>query len=366
MCCQDSKPRFKGVVISTSTVSLALILILAPSGCESISIKKTDGYYDARPIQTQALLKDNLPPCLYLEQSQELDCVCPEYDEEEVINFPSAEYLKSAANSSSIASIKLHSCQRLHLRLDLRPLDRPFHRLRVEDVDQVTIDGIVLVPEDHVSVWLRNVNSSVQIRNALTCLDCHENNNNDTESSLTMHIVDAKNISFSQVFSDGNRTRLKVKVRNADELTIIDSHFQSLSRDAFEIFNVNQMTVHHSEFHHSVDESIVLNKVNNFTAANSLMNQSLVATLDGNNNTDIHWSCTVSPVVEAAKVMTPEEMLKCSLSPGVRKKFSSQRGSSGVAPGGAIALAVVSAMLLLVAVAVLVFLHRTGKLDQYL
>lgn len=111
--------EFKGVTVVIATL-LMFLLCQQPSGAGAI-----------RAVQSAV----TVPYCVFLNQSQELDCVCPdaagEPDSNHVdsapLNFPSEDYLVASGNSS-VASIKLHSCQSVNLRLDLRPLARPFYR----------------------------------------------------------------------------------------------------------------------------------------------------------------------------------------------------------------------------------------------
>merc|ERR1719188_1104720 len=84
---------------------------------------------------------DSKSYCVYLDKSQELDCVCGDEDgssadgdEEGYTTFtlPSAAMVNGNA---SVASLKLHQCRSAEVEMDLRPLERPFYRMRVEDVE---------------------------------------------------------------------------------------------------------------------------------------------------------------------------------------------------------------------------------------
>merc|ERR1719188_2391683 len=80
---------------------------------------------------------DSKSYCVYLDKSQELDCVCDEAAEaaEEEEGFTRFTLPSAMANgNASVASLKLHQCRSTELQMDLRLLERPFYRMRVEDV----------------------------------------------------------------------------------------------------------------------------------------------------------------------------------------------------------------------------------------
>ena len=127
------------------------------------------------------------------------------------------------------------------------------------------------------------------------------------------------------------------------------------------------MTIDHSEFHSSQPASILLNRVVNFTATNSLLNRTAVDVLDkADNATSVRWRCTLAPAQAPEEAFTEEEMKQCEVE--ALGRSGSGGGSAGLGGGSAaaLALAAVSAGLLLLAVAVLAWLHRQGRLEQYL
>lgn len=155
----------------------------------------------------------------------------------------------------------------------------------------------------------------------------------------------------------------RLQIRDADRLLIEDSFFNSTSRrDAIEIFNVASVSVAHTEFLNG--STLLLNRVGEFNISDSLLDREALEVLT-ENVTKIHWKCTVSPLVSPSDVLKPAELEMCS-NVGRISKSGNDEVYSSAGSGGAIVLAVVSAVLLIVAVTVLVVLHRSGKLDQYL
>ncbi len=148
-------------------------------------------------------------------------------------------------------------------------------------------------------------------------------------------------------------------------LRIVDSYFKSVPRNGLEVFNVggDGVVVEHSEFHNASSGSVLLNGVRTVRVRDSLLDRAAVDVLS--DGAVVEWRCSVSPLVSPADVLTPEELANCTLPAGKRNLFGVGVGG-GVESGGAIVLAVVSASLFIVALAVLAVLHRTGKLEQYL
>ena len=216
---------------------------------------------------------DSKSYCVYLDKSQELDCVCG--DEESSVGGADGGdeegYTKFTLPSSmvngnaSVASLKLHQCRSaVEVELDLRPLARPFYRLRVEDVEgDVCIKGVTLLAGDAVDLWFRNVNGTLRIGGDVACADCADgNDNNVTRPRLMVHIVDVGRVELENLMVGGD-VEAKVKVRNvAGALRVRDSYFKSLPRDGLEVFNVaGGVEVRHSEFHDTTGGSVLLNGV---------------------------------------------------------------------------------------------------------
>jgi len=323
---------------------------------------------------------DSKSYCVYLDKSQELDCVCDEgrrrRDDDDDDDEEEEEYtaftLPSASNgNASVASLKLHQCHSTEMRMDLRPLDRPFYRMRVEDVENVRVDGITLLANDTVDVWFRNVNGSLRISGDVTCDDCDGGGGNATRPKLMVHIVDVGSVELDNLMVGGD-VAVKIKVRNvAGSMRVRDSYFKSLPRDGLEVFNVAEgVSVRHSEFHDTTAGSALFNGVGRLDVRDSLLDRKAVEVLN-EETAEVSWLCTLSPLESPSEAMwSPAELANCTLPTG--RSFMAAEGDggggggSGAEAGGAIALAVVSATLFIAAVAVLAVLHRSGKLEQYL
>ena len=128
--------EFKGVTVVVATILMVLLLGQAPAHVDAITAVKLDSSALQGQASDAAAAASSVPYCIYLDQSEELDCVCPSaadadsgsnHRDSAPINFPNEDYLMVSHNQS-VAAIKLHSCSSLNLRLDLRSLERPFYR----------------------------------------------------------------------------------------------------------------------------------------------------------------------------------------------------------------------------------------------
>eukprot|EP00095_Tigriopus_kingsejongensis_P000749 maker-scaffold273_size229271-snap-gene-1.20 protein:Tk00749 transcript:maker-scaffold273_size229271-snap-gene-1.20-mRNA-1 annotation:"PREDICTED: paraplegin" len=353
MTCTTSNGSFKGVVVTSCGILMIIGL------CQALSVQS---HREGKTLQDN-VSATSMPYCVYLAQSQELDCVCSEErvdgSEDEIlerhfysepVTFPSEEYIHNAENNS-VASVKLHSCSHLHLKLDLRILERPFYRLRVEDVQRVIVDGITLLPKDMVDIWFRNVNVSLDLVGGVNCAGCGPAMNHSDIPQLNVHVLDNTNITFRDLYV--NNVHAKIKIRNAEQLLIQDSYFYSMPKDSVEVFNVPNVTIHHSEFHRTTNSSLLLNRVRNFSIHDSLMMRTAVEVLS--NDTISEWKCTISPLESAKDIFSPEELAMCA---------TGRFFQVGAESKGAIVLAVISAVILILALTILFLLHRAGKLEH--
>ena len=368
--------RSKMALISVATATAMLMATAAFGSADSLTL---DGRQHEDRAARAFMDVDSKSYCVYLDKSQELDCVCDEgrghNEGDEVVNDDDEGYtpftLPSAANgNATVASLKLHQCHSTEMRMDLRPLDRPFYRMRVEDVENVRVDGITLLANDTVDVWFRNVNGSLRISGDVTCDDCDGGGGNATRPKLMVHIVDVGSVELDNLMVGGD-VAVKIKVRNARSMRVRDSYFKSLPRDGLEVFNVAEgVSVRHSEFHDTTAGSALFNGVKRLDVRDSLLDREAVELLN-EETAEVSWLCTLSPLQSPSEAMSPEELANCTLPTGRSFMREGDRGGGGgggggAEAGGAIALAVVSATLFIAAVAVLAVLHRSGKLEQYL
>ena len=274
--------------------------------------------------------------------------------------------------------------------LDFRPLPMPLYRLLVEDVEHVKIEGVVIRQNETVDVWFRRINGSLVLSGEISCPECTSyKSKNDQETrevsvdqatgskpigkakdefkpKVNLRVIDAGNITFSSFGSGiGFPSNVFIKLRNAESVVIKDSFFNELPSNGLEIFNVDNVTIYHSEFYNGSSDSIVVNGgVKTVHVKDCLMDKQWLLPLD-RNATDVFFRCTTSPMefltIAGAHYMEKEDPECIST---ISKWIGTRQ--TGVESTGAVVLAVISSMILLIAVGSLFVLHRSGRLDRYI
>jgi hypothetical protein len=307
----------------------------------------------------------------------------------EATTFPNNDLLISIhpdkVNSlqTEVASLKLDRCDSVNLKLDLRSLPQPFYRLKLENIRHVIINGIIVRPNDTVDFWFNNIAVNLTFKGEIECPQCPKGHQSEkvqilhegklvtsphvavTSSvpQLRLNVLKSGDLKFDNFVKKSN-VDLSLKIRDVKSVTFLDSYFSDLMTSSVEIFNVDDVTVMHSEFHQCSDHFLVANTyVKNITIQDCLMEENAILTLS-NDTTRVEKKCTISPIL----INTDEQFLgpEC-VNTVIGRWISTQQGSNpGVESTGAITLALVSSAILMTVVLMLYTLHRQGKLDPYL
>ena len=282
-------------------------------------------------------------------------------------------------------------CKSLHLSLDFRQLPSSVHRITIADVENLKIHDLIIRQSETIDISFRRIHKSLTVTGEMTCPDCSPQEitnkqiiksklqsigsqldstgdiqtKNQLKPKIKFQILKAGNVTFDNfVTGMGYRSNVRIQMRDAESVTIQDSYFNDLPSNGMEIFNVDNVTIFHSEFYNGSKNSIVVNGgVKNVHVKDCLMDRRLILPLD-QNSTDIYFRCTTSPntfIADAGSNYLKDE-------PECVSKLSKWIGPNpaGVESTGAVVLAIVSALLLVIAIGFLFVLHRTGRLDQYI
>jgi len=299
--------------------------------------------------------------------------------------------------SVSVKKLKIsgnvkNRCKSLHISLDFRQLSFPLNQLSIEDIDSVKLNDLIVRQNDTLNISFTRITTSLVITGEMVCPECSPKENKDMSSfqnqphlttsklnfenptnshtllkypKVNIQILQTGNVSFENFVSEmGDRSDTRIKLRDAESVIIKDSYFNNLPSNGFEIFNVPNVTIFHSEFYHGSTNSIVLNGgVRNVHVKDCLMDKRLILPLD-QNSTDIYFRCTTSPDAFTSNSGT----IYLQEDPECVSNLSKWIGSNpaGVEATGAVVLALISALLLIIAIGFLFLLHRTGRLDQYM
>ena len=296
-------------------------------------------------------------------------------------------FLFNLAKKIRIGGNMQQSCKSLHLSLDFRQAPSSLSKLFIEDIPNVKVDDLILRPNETIHVSFRRINSSLTVAGKMICPGCSTPDMqvaNELQTQIKssgdelgapnakgsqlqynpkvkVEILEAGNVSFDNFVSGmGNQPNIRIQMRNAESVLIKDSYFNDLPSNGLEIFNVDNVTIFHSEFYNGSFNSIVVNGgVKNVHVNDCLMDKHLILPLN-TNSTDIFFRCTTSPdtfLSQSGEENDPECVSNLSRWIGSRP--------NGVESTGAVVLALISAILLIFAVGFLFVLHRTGRLDQY-
>ena len=244
--------------------------------------------------------------------------------------------------------------------------------MRIEEVEEVIINSIIVRPNDAVDFWFTNIRQNLTLTGSLNCPQCteHLSKSNATYEKINQNVTNIRKptLNFHAIksgaiyindFEKSTETDLTLKFRNADTLTIMDSYFDNMNSSTIEVFNTPTLYLMHSEFHKSSPNIIVTNAyVKNVTISDCLLEEDAVNIL-AHENTKVTKKCTISPIVVRPK-LDPE----CHHS--MIGRWIAINGDPSVETSGAIALALVSSFILMVVIVMLYTLHRQGKLDAYL
>ena len=81
------------------------------------------------------------PYCVFTEAKSEIDCGCDEWESDEgVLDFPGDGFFPETneVRAKAPEAIRIHSCQKIQLRIDLRPLPETLKKLRQAALQALT------------------------------------------------------------------------------------------------------------------------------------------------------------------------------------------------------------------------------------
>jgi hypothetical protein len=243
-------------------------------------------------------------------------------------------------------------------------LDISFRRIRTS----LTITGEMICPECSPKQIKSNSSFKNQPHSTRSKTNFKKSLKTSTDlehPKVNIQIFQAGNITFDSFVSEmKDQSDIRIKMRDAEAVIIKDSYFNNLPSNGLEIFNIDNVTIFHSEFYNGSTDSIVVNGgVKNVHVKDCLMDEHLILPLD-QNSTDVYFRCTTSP----DEITSNSGANYLQADPECVSNLSKWIGPNpaGVESTGAVVLALISAILLIMAIGFLFVLHRTGRLDQYM
>jgi len=288
----------------------------------------------------------------------------------------------------SIKSLVISGCR----EVDLESKPRQTDRIALENSTQVRVHGIQVSEGRNTDLIVQDVESLV-LSGDVTCIDCNQASTTEVKYEtdgviplevpgprvkmqlplLQVQVLGVKNFTVHD-FSTGRGGQevvdFRMKVDNVDRMSARDVYFNHLRPSAVDVSRTPDVTIAQGEFHNASFGSLKFDGgCENIVIKDSLLPKSSLMLLNSN-RTSVSFSCTASPdrlATDLLKMMSQEDAeTDCSGAISRWLGTSSLTAAAETECGAAVALAVVSTIILLIVVAVLLYMDRTGRLDNYL
>jgi len=386
--------KYSKMKIRSDTMFLWLTLIIAVCG-SPLNSKQSD---------TQI----NQPNCFLKGMKTELQCQCAKLrNNTHVFNSTFLQYFNETNDVSKVKLVRMHSCENLTVSLDLKGSEQ-LTKLTFENITNLHITRMLSSPSTNINILFQNISNELRFTGDVSCSKklakktaiAYANNiesNGDTKEEkvelvlkpsyvrsnvyndgklwifpqLRIQIIDVGNVvlsNFSSGYNFGQTTEevdVRIQMRDAQRLQLLDSFFNGLPPSGLEVFNVGSVRVEHSEFHNSSVGSMVFNGgVKNLTVKDSLMDKSVVMLLNPS-ETKVKFQCTTSPSALFFHI-TAELEMTINQDPECIEAMKKWTSIAEVETTGAVVLALVSALVLLTVLGMLFKMHKSGRLDQYI
>lgn len=294
--------------------------------------------------------------CEYLATHKDLVCQCKRYTME-------VSSLSSLLSQypGRVESIKLHLCQSLDITISTIDIPQPFYQLRIEDIDIVTLHGVELGQGHSLDILVRNVRDTLSMLGRVACSDCptlSSNISNDVrlnaKPTMVIQVKDTRQATIN--YMDITNVNFRLKTRNVENVNIINSQVDKITKNGFEVFYSQGLDISNSIFKHVDDEAVTLNHVDKVTVTHTLgFNSKMLHLLS--NETELSFSCTAPYEGILGPLYTwGEECGPVSVLP-----YHKEEGGSG-----AMILTLCCVGVLLIIILGLLLMHKKGKLEWLL
>ena len=301
--------------------------------------------------------------CQYLSSHKELSCQCARHS----LHIADLASLLSTAHSH-VESLRLGHCQSIDLRLDLLTVPQPFYQVRLEAADQVRLHGVKLGQQSDLDIVMRNVRQSLDVFGHIDCLDCSRDDTEDVRlqarPTLVLQIKNATNASLH--YLDVSQVNMRLSLRNVENVKIDSTVFDTLAKNAIEVWYSKKLEVTNSVVKESEEEAIVTNHVDNVRLQNTvgILNSSLLVMSD---LTKVEMMCTAQYSSDFTLRLLSWSSELCS--PLSLDGIQSRTGNSwrtNSPKTGTIVVTVLCGVVVFIVIMVLCYLNKTGKLHNML
>jgi len=277
--------------------------------------------------------------------------------------------------------------------VDIESKPKQTDSIVLENSTQVRVHGIQVSEGRNTDLIVQDVESLV-LQGEVTCIGCIQPSTSYVQYKtegvipaevprprvkkhlplLQVQVSDVKNFTVHE-FSTGRGGQemvdFRLKVDNVERMSARDVYFNHLHPSAVDVSRTPDVTIAQGEFHNASFGSLKFDGgCEKIVIKDSLLPKSSLMLLNSN-RTSVSFNCTVSPdrlATDLLKMMSQETDVDPDCSTAISRWLgtSSLTAAAETECGAAVALAVVSTVILLIVVAVLLYMDRTGRLDNYL
>jgi hypothetical protein len=297
--------------------------------------------------------------CEYIEHANDMICHCTRSS----MRVPSISLLLAEYPNSRVESLSFSRCSSLDLNISTADLLwTVLYQVRVDNIEYVTLRGVLLTHEDSLDIHVNNVKKHFNLIGDLKCTSCESQSNSSefTLPSLSLQIKDSAQTNIQHVKITNIEFRLKS--RNVENIEISNSEIFNLQQHGVEIFYTDNLKIEKSIFTAASNSSLLLNHVRlllvDHTVGLSNHTFEILSPF-----TTMEFSCTV-PLTSMEGVFYSWDSELCG-PPGVSLLLGRKVLGTG---GTSVCLVItgVATVILLAAILAIIPLQKRGKLDSML
>lgn len=301
-------------------------------------------------VTSAPLLPDHV--CQYIPTSLSLSCTCSRPS----LTINSISQLLSGWPDSPVEGLAISNCSSLDLNISTTNLTHhPLLQITVDTIGYLTVRGIKVSPASTLDLHVSGVRLQANILGDIVCPSCTLNS---TLPGITVQVTDSP-LLMMQSLAVGT-VILRMKTRNVSHVKVSQSDLGTMKANSFEVFYTSKFEIRDSVFTNvdSGEEVLVLNHVQDFLLDHVIGLSNTSYSLLSNDTT---MTVFCSPVPLATW-----DVSVCGPPPSTEPHSNAEPAFlSRTNYTGAMTTLVVG-VILVIAIAIIIALHKRGKLEDLL
>merc|ERR1719471_2003038 len=176
-----------------------------------------------------------------------------------------------------VESLKIEHCQYVDINFDMLDIIQPFYQVRLEKIEALSVNNVMLRQRDNLDIIIRNVKSRVTISGVAQCVDCGFQNSNETkigdirDLAQPTLILQIKNSSEVQLeYLDIANINLRFSVSNVHSINIDNTVIEKAAKDSVQILNVGSFNIRDTAIVSSTDKALTIKHVDSVTVSHTI------------------------------------------------------------------------------------------------